>query len=287
MAGQRADWDENTTKIFLELCIAEKEKFNFHNNGLTKQGWQNLYRDFRQQTGKNYDRKQLQNKFNTLKRTFKLWRKLKNKSGPGWDQNTGTITETPEWWADRIAENSAYEIFRNRGLAHEDELVNLFGSVDSEEGTMLCVGGCRDRTPSGGSDDNNIGDLPDDIIGRSEDNAGRSSAGRVSRRSGKEQVVDSPPAKKSKSIEYYVERISESMIQRCRNETDAMTRDEKELTELLEILEEDGVPQDSEVYFIAMDLLRIATRRAAFKRFTTSKERLAWLQWTWDNAKKK
>lgn len=56
MDGGRADWDENTTKIFLDICIAEKDKFNFNKKGLTKLGWQDVYRLFRQQTGRAYDR---------------------------------------------------------------------------------------------------------------------------------------------------------------------------------------------------------------------------------------
>jgi hypothetical protein len=59
MDGQGAKWDENTTKIFLELCIVENEKLNYNKKGLTKTGWSNLYRNFRQQTGRTYDIKQL------------------------------------------------------------------------------------------------------------------------------------------------------------------------------------------------------------------------------------
>ncbi|KAJ1266720.1 hypothetical protein BS78_08G173900 [Paspalum vaginatum] len=275
MARGRAEWDDSTTKIFLDLCISEKEKHNFHKKGLTKQGWQNIYCNFRQQTGKAYDNK-----------TFGLWRKLKNKSGPGWDQATGTITETPQWWADQITENDAYEQFRNRGIAHEDELITLFGSEDSEDGQMLCIGGLEDRTTSGGSDANIVG-LPEDNLGWSEDNVGRSSVGRVAQRPGKEQVVDSPPSKKCKSMEYCVECISESMIQRCKNETAAMTREREEMTELLQLVQEDCVALDSELYFIATELLRTTTRHIAFRSFATAEQRIAWLRWTWENVENK
>lgn len=88
-------------------------------------------------------------------------------------------------------------------------------------------------------------------------------------------------------MEYYVERISESMIQRCQNETAAMRREHNEVTELLEIIEADGVALDSELYFIATELFRTAARRAAFRRFKTADQRKAWLRWTWDNVKKK
>ncbi|KAL6644420.1 hypothetical protein ACP70R_016028 [Stipagrostis hirtigluma subsp. patula] len=63
MAAARAYWDKDVTKIFLDLCIAEKEKMNFnYKKGLNKVGWNNVYRNFRQQTGRTYSSKQLQNK---------------------------------------------------------------------------------------------------------------------------------------------------------------------------------------------------------------------------------
>jgi uncharacterized protein YktA (UPF0223 family) len=106
MAGRRADWNSDNTKIFLELCIAEKEKFNYvGNKGLTKHGWQNVYQTFNAITGCNLDRKQLQNKFNGLKRMYKVWRKLKAASGSGWDSRTGTIIMDDDWWADQIQVN--------------------------------------------------------------------------------------------------------------------------------------------------------------------------------------
>uniref|UniRef100_A0A0E0LBT9 Protein kinase domain-containing protein n=1 Tax=Oryza punctata TaxID=4537 RepID=A0A0E0LBT9_ORYPU len=129
--------------------------------------------------------------------------------------------------------------------------------MDTEEGTMLCVGGTGERTPSGGSDDN--------LTPMSNDNVGRSSAGCVAQRAGKEQVVDSPPPKKSKNMEYYVGRISESMLERSRNESSVIRGEQDEMKELLQLVEEDGVAQGSELYFIATDLFRSAARRAAFR----------------------
>ncbi|KAF8656033.1 hypothetical protein HU200_060825 [Digitaria exilis] len=89
----------------------------------------------------------------------------------------------------------------------------------------------------------------------SEDNIGRSSVGRTAKRPGKEKVVDSP-LKKSKSMEYYVERISESMMERTKNEKSAISREQDEVTELLQLAEQDGVPNGSELYFMAAELFR-------------------------------
>uniref|UniRef100_A0A0E0D8P6 Uncharacterized protein n=1 Tax=Oryza meridionalis TaxID=40149 RepID=A0A0E0D8P6_9ORYZ len=103
---------------------------------------------------------------------------------------------------------------------------------DVEDGAMLCVGGIGDRTPCGGSEDN-CTPIPTGHVGLSEDNAGRSSVGREAQRAGKEQVVDSPPPKKTKNMEYYVERISESMLERSRNESSVIRGEQEEVTELL------------------------------------------------------
>uniref|UniRef100_I1QHH8 Myb/SANT-like domain-containing protein n=1 Tax=Oryza glaberrima TaxID=4538 RepID=I1QHH8_ORYGL len=279
MGGGRAYWDKALKKIFLDLCIAEKIKRNYNKKGLTNIGWQNLYRNFREQTGKNFDSKQLQNKFSTMKRQYKLWKSLKNMSGGGWDNNSGTIRCDDDWWEDRIEENRDAGQFHGKPLEHEDELTTLFGCMDTEEGTMLCVGGIGERTPSGGSDDN--------LTPMSNDNVGLSSAGRVAQRAGKEQVVDSPPPKKSKNMEYYVGCISESMLERSRNESSVLRGEQDEMKELLRLVEEDGVAQGSELYFIATDLFRSAARRAAFRCIYLAENRKAWLRWTWDNARKK
>uniref|UniRef100_A0A0E0KQ39 Uncharacterized protein n=1 Tax=Oryza punctata TaxID=4537 RepID=A0A0E0KQ39_ORYPU len=181
---------------------------------------------------------------------------------------------------ERLAlENRDAGQFRGKPLEHEDELITLFGCMDTEEGTMLCVGGTGERTPSGGSDDN--------LTPMSNDNVGRSSAGRVAQRAGKEQVVDSPPPKKSKNMEYYVGRISESMLERSRNESSVIRGEQDEMKELLQLVEEDGVAQGSELYFIATDLFRSAARRAAFRCIYPAENRKSWLRWTWDHARKK
>ncbi|KAJ1273278.1 hypothetical protein BS78_06G267600 [Paspalum vaginatum] len=266
MDGVRTFWDENTTKIFLDLCIREKEKLNCNKKGLTKLGWQNLYRNFRQQTGRSYDSKQLQNKFNSLKRVYKSWRKLKDKSGGGWDSKTSTICDD-ECWEDQIAGNSGAVQFRGKALPHGNEMTILFGSIDSDGG------GIGDRMPNAGNDNS--------PARMSEDNVGRSSVGYGARREGKEHVVDSPP------LEYYVECISESMLERSRNESSAIRRGQEEVTELLKRVEQDGVSQGSELFFIATELFRSPARRAAFRSINAAENRIAWLRWTWDNVEKK
>jgi hypothetical protein len=148
--------------------------------------------------------------------------------------------------------------FRDKAFPYEDELDYLFGSMDSEDGQLLCIGGVGDRTPSHGSEDHQ---RSEDNLAWSEDNVGRSTVGRVARRLWREQTVDRPPPKKTKSMEYYVERISESMIQRSKNEGSAVRREQEEIKEFLKLVEQDGVRNGSELYFIATKLFRSPARR--------------------------
>jgi hypothetical protein len=128
--------------------------------------------------------------------------------------------------------------------------------------------------------------MSEENVSCSEDNVGRSSVDSVSG-PGKEHVVDSPLSKKTKSMEYYVKRIYECMIERTRYGRSAISREQEEVREMLQLVEEDGVPNGSELYFIATELFRSRARLAAYRSIKTAEHRIAWLRWTWDNIKKK
>lgn len=76
-----------------------------------------------------------------------------------------------------------------------------------KDGTILCACGVGDRTPTRGMEDNRAR-MSKDNTDWSEDNVGRSGVGRASQRSSKEHIVDSPPSKKTKSLEYCVELLT-------------------------------------------------------------------------------
>jgi len=55
MQPKRASWSEDDTKRLLDLCLQEKEKLNFNQQGLTTTGWNNIYTYF-----PHYDKKIVQ-----------------------------------------------------------------------------------------------------------------------------------------------------------------------------------------------------------------------------------
>ena len=62
MPPKCASWSEDDTKMLLDLCLQEKEKCDFNQQGLTTAGWNNIYTNF-----PHFDKKQCNNKLGYLK----------------------------------------------------------------------------------------------------------------------------------------------------------------------------------------------------------------------------
>ena len=66
--------------------------------GLTKYGWQQVYRSFKEQTGLDYENKKPQNKLNLLRRSFQHWQNLHNHTKLGLDSRTSDIAADDSYW---------------------------------------------------------------------------------------------------------------------------------------------------------------------------------------------
>ena len=95
MSMDRANWDDATLRTFLELVIEQKNLLHWNQRGLTALSWGNVYPAFEKATGLSYDKKQLQNKFNEMKRSYFLWHDLQTHTGLGQDPTTGGVTVDP------------------------------------------------------------------------------------------------------------------------------------------------------------------------------------------------
>ena len=93
-----ANWDDNATRTFLDLVTGQKNLLHYNQKGPTTLGWANVYPTFREAPGLPYDKKQLQNKFNEMKRSYFLWRDLQTHTGLGRDPTTGGVTVDPSFF---------------------------------------------------------------------------------------------------------------------------------------------------------------------------------------------
>lgn len=103
MAKASAVWSEQLVQIFCDLCMKEVDNNNRPNTHLSKEGYENVIRNFEKETGKIYTKKQMKNKWDNLKEQWKLWKDLKGKqTGLGWDHRLQTIDASEDWWREKI-----------------------------------------------------------------------------------------------------------------------------------------------------------------------------------------
>jgi len=257
------NWDGPTTRLFLDLCIAEKEKFNFTSQGLTKDRWRNVQCSFKQVVGARFSNKQMSNKLQSLKKRYQAWNDLQNSSGLGRNKATGGAEADARWWDEQQTRQDAREVEDTAEAAeprgapppYADQLYILFGS-HQDRGSFMFAGGISESTTPARHD----------------------SAGPSSKRAAEDNEVNSLPKKKSFSAEDFMRQISESIVH---------TREQAEVFEVMEMLRQDGVPEGSELYFKALDLFKNSVCRAQYKNMHDPANRIAWIEWTWTYGKQK
>ena len=98
----KAKWDDTKTEIFLKVCIEEILAGNRPSTHFTKEGWRNVQQKFHERSDNNYDRTQLKNRWDALRREFTSFAKMVEKeTGLGWDHERKTIQAPDEWWTDK------------------------------------------------------------------------------------------------------------------------------------------------------------------------------------------
>ncbi|KAK2652887.1 hypothetical protein Ddye_012743 [Dipteronia dyeriana] len=114
----KAIWNDDLVAIYCEICVKEVAKGNRPGTHFDKIGWVNVVKVFKEITGRDYDKKQLKNKWDSLKTDWKLWSSLLHKeTGIGWDPTKKTVDAPPEWWQSKIETNVEYRKFRDVGIS--------------------------------------------------------------------------------------------------------------------------------------------------------------------------
>ncbi|XP_054806174.1 L10-interacting MYB domain-containing protein-like [Prosopis cineraria] len=126
----KATWDTTATKMFIELCLEQVHKNERKGGTFTKKGWKDIRAGFNEKSRRQYDKTQLKNKWDNLRKEWVLWDKLFGEEADlKWDNARNTVDAPDDWWAKKLLENPQYEKFRYKGLPFAQELTTLFKSA--------------------------------------------------------------------------------------------------------------------------------------------------------------
>ncbi|KAG8482987.1 hypothetical protein CXB51_021913 [Gossypium anomalum] len=127
----KAVWNDELTLIFCELCVNEVNASNRPTIHLNSKRWENVIALFQAKTQKNYRNPQLKNKWDTLKKAWRLWRELhKESTGIESCPTKKTVDATEKWWAEKIQENHNFKGFKKGIEPRLNELMwQMFGGI--------------------------------------------------------------------------------------------------------------------------------------------------------------
>ncbi|XP_068319734.1 uncharacterized protein [Pyrus communis] len=126
-----AVWNAHNTSLFCDLCVKEVEVGNRPGTHFKKEGWENVSINLNKETGAEYSKQQLKNKWDALKEQWKLWKELKGKeTGIGWNPKLNIVDASDEWWHNKIQvyQQKKYKSLLRKGISldMEDKLDRMF-----------------------------------------------------------------------------------------------------------------------------------------------------------------
>jgi len=92
-------WDAESLAQLLEVVAQQKQLCYWADRGPSVLGWVNIYRYFKENNNRDFDKKQIQSKWADLKRQYYRWRDGLKQSGLGLDPESGEIDVHPVWAA--------------------------------------------------------------------------------------------------------------------------------------------------------------------------------------------
>ncbi|XP_028125598.1 L10-interacting MYB domain-containing protein-like [Camellia sinensis] len=126
----KAHWDAKSNEIFIKLCVDQVKVGHRPGTHLDRVGWENVITLFETMNGKTYQRLQMKNHWDVLKKDWLLWNNLlRGEIGLGCDTLTGAITASDEWWTNKLERYPDAAKFRRMPLQFSEDLDILFSDA--------------------------------------------------------------------------------------------------------------------------------------------------------------
>lgn len=95
----KANWDYKSTENFVKACLEQVSNKERVGTSFTKKGWNNIKARFHNLTGLKYEKAQLKNRYDSLRKDWRAWYNLFGReTGLGWDPVNNTVVAPDEWW---------------------------------------------------------------------------------------------------------------------------------------------------------------------------------------------
>ncbi|XP_028797060.1 L10-interacting MYB domain-containing protein-like [Neltuma alba] len=94
----KVTWDPYTTKILIDVCVEQIVHKERQRTSFKRPGWGKIEKNFQERSRRKYDSRQLKNKFDMLRKDWKLWDKLiSGETGIGYAVATNRVLASDEW----------------------------------------------------------------------------------------------------------------------------------------------------------------------------------------------
>ncbi|OVA12645.1 Myb/SANT-like domain [Macleaya cordata] len=122
----RARWTEPLDKIFTDLMVEQVLQGNKMNNTFNKKAWKYIHDEFNRQTGLIFNRKQLKNHHNVLRRLYNNMKSLLDQNDFSWDETQCMVIAEDEVWEKYVMAHPEAEAIRIKGCPIYKKLCTLF-----------------------------------------------------------------------------------------------------------------------------------------------------------------
>ncbi|RVW82916.1 L10-interacting MYB domain-containing protein [Vitis vinifera] len=118
-------WRGNIEKIFIDVMVNEVNKGNMDSGTFSTNTWRRILLEVNSQGKRNFNLKQLKQKFNRLRAMHREFSDLLKHTGFGWDAETNTVHALEETWQNYIRAHPNAKRFRSKGCPN----YNLLGLI--------------------------------------------------------------------------------------------------------------------------------------------------------------
>ena len=131
--GQTVDWSAEMTTVLVRELVQAIRSGKRSDNGFKMEVWNSVSEAVCAIAGKEIPLtgEKCQAKLENLKRKWKVWIRLKEMSGFGYDTLTGAVTAPDDVWETEIQEQPAIREFRDRPIGNIAELGEIFEGVQA------------------------------------------------------------------------------------------------------------------------------------------------------------